>query len=44
MLRLKLILARALRAASRGLGRGGGTTLPGRVLPRALSVVAPPAS
>jgi UDP-N-acetylmuramyl tripeptide synthase len=34
MLRLKLILARAVRAMSRGLGRGGGTTLPGRMLLR----------
>ncbi len=37
----KLTLARALGAASRASGRGGGTTLPGRVLlrlePRALS-------
>ena len=28
-------LARAVRAASRRLGRGGGTTLPGRLLLRA---------
>jgi UDP-N-acetylmuramyl tripeptide synthase len=34
MLGLKVLLARALRAASRRLGRGGGTTLPGRVLLR----------
>jgi len=34
MLRLKLILARATRALSRRLGRGGGTTLPGRLLLR----------
>ena len=34
MLRLKLMLARALRAVSRRLGRTGGTTLPGRVLLR----------
>jgi len=34
MLRLKLMLARLVRAASRGLGRGGGTTLPGRLLLR----------
>ncbi len=34
MLRLKLTLARALRALSRRLARTGGTTLPGRVLLR----------
>jgi len=34
MLRLKLLLARLARAMSRRLGRGGGTTLPGRVLLR----------
>ena len=34
MLRLKLMLARFVRAASRRLGRGGGTTLPGRLLLR----------
>ncbi len=34
MLRLKLALARFVRAASRRLGRGGGTTLPGRLLLR----------
>src|SRR5687768_7392090 len=34
MLRLKLMLARLARATSRGLGRGGGTTLPGRLLLR----------
>jgi UDP-N-acetylmuramyl tripeptide synthase len=34
MLRLKLALARFTRAASRRLGRGGGTTLPGRLLLR----------
>ena len=34
MLRLKLMLARLARAMSRGLGRGGGTTLPGRMLLR----------
>ena len=34
MLRLKLLLARVVRAASRRLGRGGGTTLPGRMLLR----------
>ena len=32
MLRLKLTLARLARALSRRLGRGGGTTLPGRLL------------
>ena len=35
MLRLKLALARGVRALSRLLGRGGGTTAPGRVLLRA---------
>ena len=34
MLRLKLALARLVRATSRRLGRGGGTTLPGRMLLR----------
>ena len=34
MLRLKLMLARLVRAMSRRLGRGGGTTLPGRLLLR----------
>jgi UDP-N-acetylmuramyl tripeptide synthase len=34
MLTLKLMLARLARALSRGLGRGGGTTLPGRLLLR----------
>ena len=34
MLRLKLLMARMVRAASRRLGRGGGTTLPGRLLLR----------
>ena len=34
MLRAKLILAWAVRAMSRRLGRGGGTTLPGRLLLR----------
>ena len=34
MLRLKLMLARLARAMSRRLGRGGGTTLPGRMLLR----------
>jgi UDP-N-acetylmuramyl tripeptide synthase len=34
MLRAKLILARTARAMSRRLGRGGGTTLPGRLLLR----------
>ena len=34
MLRLKLALARLARAMSRRLGRGGGTTLPGRLLLR----------
>ena len=34
MLRLKLAFARLTRAASRRLGRGGGTTLPGRLLLR----------
>jgi UDP-N-acetylmuramyl tripeptide synthase len=34
MLRLKLIVARTVRAMSRRLGRGGGTTLPGRLLLR----------
>jgi lipid II isoglutaminyl synthase (glutamine-hydrolysing) len=34
MLRVKLILARFVRAMSRRLGRGGGTTLPGRMLLR----------
>ena len=34
LLKLKLLLARALRAVSRRLGRTGGTTLPGRVLLR----------
>jgi len=34
MLRLKLLLARLVRATSRRLGRGGGTTLPGRMLLR----------
>ena len=34
MLRLKLMLARLARAMSRRLGRGGGTTLPGRLLLR----------
>jgi UDP-N-acetylmuramyl tripeptide synthase len=34
MLRLKLTLARLVRAMSRRLGRGGGTTLPGRLLLR----------
>jgi UDP-N-acetylmuramyl tripeptide synthase len=34
MLRLKLTLARLARAMSRRLGRGGGTTLPGRLLLR----------
>jgi len=34
LLKLKLQLARALRAVSRRLGRTGGTTLPGRVLLR----------
>jgi UDP-N-acetylmuramyl tripeptide synthase len=34
MLRLELLLARALRGLSRLLGRGGGTTAPGRVLLR----------
>ena len=34
MLRLKVGFARALRAVVRSLGRGGGTTLPGRVLIR----------
>ena len=34
MLRLKLLIARLARAASRRLGRGGGTTLPGRLLLR----------
>jgi lipid II isoglutaminyl synthase (glutamine-hydrolysing) len=34
MLRLKLAIARFVRAASRRLGRGGGTTLPGRLLLR----------
>ena len=34
MLRFKLLLARLVRATSRRLGRGGGTTLPGRVLLR----------
>jgi UDP-N-acetylmuramyl tripeptide synthase len=34
MLRAKLIFARAVRAMSRRLGRGGGTTLPGRLLLR----------
>ncbi len=34
MLRLKLSIARFVRAASRRLGRGGGTTLPGRLLLR----------
>jgi UDP-N-acetylmuramyl tripeptide synthase len=34
MLRLKLILARLVRVTSRRLGRGGGTTLPGRMLLR----------
>jgi UDP-N-acetylmuramyl tripeptide synthase len=34
MLRLKLLIARFVRVASRRLGRGGGTTLPGRLLLR----------
>ena len=34
MLGLKLLIARMVRAASRRLGRGGGTTLPGRLLLR----------
>jgi UDP-N-acetylmuramyl tripeptide synthase len=34
MLRVKLMLARTVRAMSRRLGRGGGTTLPGRLLLR----------
>ena len=34
MLRLKLAIARFVRAASRRLGRGGGTTAPGRLLLR----------
>ena len=34
MLRLKLTFARLVRAMSRRLGRGGGTTLPGRLLLR----------
>ncbi len=34
MLRLKLMFARLVRATSRRLGRGGGTTLPGRLLLR----------
>ena len=34
MLALKLLLARLVRATSRRLGRGGGTTLPGRLLLR----------
>jgi UDP-N-acetylmuramyl tripeptide synthase len=34
MLRAKLTLARLVRAMSRRLGRGGGTTLPGRMLLR----------
>ena len=34
MMRLKLALARLARAMSRRLGRGGGTTLPGRLLLR----------
>ena len=34
MLRVKLMLARLVRAMSRRLGRGGGTTLPGRMLLR----------
>ena len=34
MLRLKLLLARLVRGTSRRLGRGGGTTLPGRMLLR----------
>ena len=34
MMRLKLTLARLARAMSRRLGRGGGTTLPGRLLLR----------
>jgi lipid II isoglutaminyl synthase (glutamine-hydrolysing) len=34
MLRVKLMLARLARAMSRRLGRGGGTTLPGRMLLR----------
>jgi UDP-N-acetylmuramyl tripeptide synthase len=34
MLRLKLTLARLVRGMSRRLGRGGGTTLPGRMLLR----------
>jgi UDP-N-acetylmuramyl tripeptide synthase len=34
MLRAKLMVARAVRAMSRRLGRGGGTTLPGRLLLR----------
>jgi len=34
MLKLKLLLARLVRATSRRLGRGGGTTLPGRLLLR----------
>ena len=45
ILRLKLALARLVRAVSRRLGRSGGTTLPGRVLlriePRALERLAP---
>ena len=34
MLGLKLLIARLVRATSRRLGRGGGTTLPGRLLLR----------
>ena len=34
MLGMKLLLARLVRATSRRLGRGGGTTLPGRLLLR----------
>jgi len=34
MLRVKLLLARLARGMSRRLGRGGGTTLPGRLLLR----------
>jgi lipid II isoglutaminyl synthase (glutamine-hydrolysing) len=44
ILALKVAIARLVRAVSRVLGRGGGTTLPGRVLlglePRALSRLA----
>ena len=45
MLRAKLLLARAIRAVSRRLGRTGGTTAPGRLLlrldPDAIGRVAP---